>query len=115
VITNHPAKYRDPKTGLPYHNSYAYKEIQRLHRGDYKWSQLIGAWVGSGTFAAKGVPERFLNPDWKPEEEVPPPAVDEKGKGSAQDEQSKGLAVDEQSAGKENVVMGTAPIPEKAP
>lgn len=91
VITNHPAKYRDPKTGLPYHNSYAYKEIQRLHRGDYKWSRLVGAWVGSGTFAASGVPERFLNPAWKkPEKEMSPAAaaVDEKGKASAVAEQS---------------------------
>jgi vacuolar protein sorting-associated protein 72 len=60
VITNHPARYRDPKTGLPYYNNYAYREIQRLRKGDYKWSRLLGAWVGSGTFAAKGVPARFL-------------------------------------------------------
>lgn len=67
MITNHPARYRDPKTGLPYYNSYAFKEIQRLHRGDYRWSRLIGAWVGSGTFAARGVPGRFLDPS-KPRE-----------------------------------------------
>lgn len=67
MITNHPARYRDPKTGLPYYNSYAFKEIQRLHRGDYRWSRLIGAWVGSGTFAARGVPGRFLDPN-KPRE-----------------------------------------------
>lgn len=60
VITNHPARYRDPRTGLPYFNSYAYREIQRLRRGDYRFSALIGAWVGSGSYAAKGVPERFL-------------------------------------------------------
>ncbi|KAL1857393.1 hypothetical protein VTK73DRAFT_8100 [Phialemonium thermophilum] len=65
VITSHPARYRDPKTGLPYSNGYAYKEIQRLTRGDYRWSCLIGAWVGSGTLAARGVPERFLNPAGK--------------------------------------------------
>ncbi|KAK4040889.1 YL1 nuclear protein-domain-containing protein [Parachaetomium inaequale] len=62
VITNHPAKYRDPKTGLPYHNSYAYREIQRVYRGDYKWSRLVGAWVGRGDYAAHGVPEWFLDP-----------------------------------------------------
>ncbi|KAH8910251.1 YL1-domain-containing protein [Coniochaeta sp. PMI_546] len=69
VVTNHPARYRDPKTGLPYYNSYAFKEIQRLHRGDYKWSRLLGAWVGSGTLAARGVPARFLDPS-KPSETV---------------------------------------------
>ncbi|KAK1835177.1 YL1 nuclear protein-domain-containing protein [Podospora conica] len=65
VITNHPARYRDPKTGLPYYNSYAFKEIQRVYRGDYKFSRLLGAYVGSGTFAARGVPERFLDPTKK--------------------------------------------------
>ncbi|KAL2021053.1 hypothetical protein VTK56DRAFT_7708 [Thermocarpiscus australiensis] len=62
VITNHPAKYRDPKTGLPYYNSYAYREIQRVYRGDYKWSRLLGAWVGRGDYASRGVPEWFLDP-----------------------------------------------------
>ncbi|KAK3322467.1 YL1 nuclear protein-domain-containing protein [Apodospora peruviana] len=65
VITNHPARYRDPKTGLPYYNSYAFREIQRVHRGDYKWSRLIGAYMGSGNYAARSVPERFLDPTKK--------------------------------------------------
>ncbi|KAK2061398.1 YL1-domain-containing protein [Colletotrichum caudatum] len=60
VITAHAARYRDPETGLPYFNAYAYREIQRLRRGKYKWSSLLGAWVGSCTYAARGVPERFL-------------------------------------------------------
>ncbi|KAI0840613.1 YL1-domain-containing protein [Hypoxylon sp. FL0890] len=63
VITNHPARYRDPKTGLPYYNAYAFKEIQKLWHGEYKWSRLVGAWTGSGSFAASGVPDRFLDPD----------------------------------------------------
>ncbi|KAM7223895.1 YL1 nuclear domain containing protein, partial [Rhypophila decipiens] len=62
VITNHPARYRDPKTGLPFYNSHAYKEIQRTLRGDYKFSALAGAYVGSTKYAARGVPERFLDP-----------------------------------------------------
>ncbi|KAK4172052.1 YL1 nuclear protein-domain-containing protein [Triangularia setosa] len=78
VITNHPAKYRDPKTGLHYYNSYAYKEIQRVSRGDYKWSSLLGAYVGRGwgEFAAKGVPERFRDPS-KPSGIVKKPEVAE--------------------------------------
>lgn len=105
VITNHPAKYRDPKTGLPYYNSYAYKEIQRLHRGDYKWSQLLGAWVGSGTFAARGVPERFLDPNFqKPEGKPIPPAANAKGKDH-----------EEQSAGQEPSMTFTAVAPVTAP
>jgi vacuolar protein sorting-associated protein 72 len=105
VITNHPAKYRDPKTGLPYYNSYAYKEIQRLHRGDYKWSQLLGAWVGSGTFAARGVPERFLDPNFQKSEEKPaPPAAN-----------AKGTDPGEQSAGQEPSAAGAVVPPVTAP
>ncbi|KAI1807933.1 YL1-domain-containing protein [Daldinia bambusicola] len=63
VITNHPARYKDPKTGLPYYNAYAYREIQKLWRGEYRWSRLAGAWMGSGSYAATGVPARFLDPD----------------------------------------------------
>ncbi|KAI0887415.1 YL1-domain-containing protein [Annulohypoxylon maeteangense] len=63
VITHHPARYKDPKTGLPYYNAYAYREIQKLGRGEYKWSRLVGAWMGSGSNAASGVPARFLDPD----------------------------------------------------
>ncbi|KAK3332466.1 YL1 nuclear protein-domain-containing protein [Cercophora scortea] len=79
VITNHPAKYRDVKTGLPYSNSYAFREIQRVARGDYKWSGLLGAYVGRGDYAARGVPERFLDPTGKrstPSEPTPAPKED---------------------------------------
>ncbi|KAK8124681.1 YL1 nuclear protein [Apiospora kogelbergensis] len=77
VITNHLARYRDPETGLPYYNSYAYKQIRKLQHGDYKWSQLVGAWVGSGSSAATGVPARFLDPDAPapPKVEAEKPAV----------------------------------------
>ncbi|ESZ89740.1 hypothetical protein SBOR_9874 [Sclerotinia borealis F-4128] len=60
AITHYPAKFRDPKTGLPYVNSYAYKEIQKLRKGEYRWSKLIGAYVGNSAVAARGVPGRFL-------------------------------------------------------
>ncbi|KHN97658.1 YL1 nuclear [Metarhizium album ARSEF 1941] len=63
VITNNPARYRDPQTKLPFYNMFAYKEIQRLNNGDYQWSRILGAWVGNPKQAARGVPERFLNPD----------------------------------------------------
>ncbi len=33
-----------------------------MYRGDYKWSSLIGAWVGRGDYAARGVPDWFLDP-----------------------------------------------------
>ncbi|RWA05658.1 hypothetical protein EKO27_g9440 [Xylaria grammica] len=63
VITNHPARYRDPRTGLPYYNAYAFKRIQKLYGGEYKWSNLIGAWIGSEPSAAMGVPVRFVDPN----------------------------------------------------
>ncbi|KAG9247257.1 YL1 nuclear protein-domain-containing protein [Calycina marina] len=73
VITSFPAKFRDPATGLPYCNAFAYREIQKLKRGEYKWSKLVGAYVGSAGFAARGVPARFANP--KAERPVVPPAM----------------------------------------
>lgn len=74
VITSHPARYKDPKTGLPYYNAYAFKQIQKLYSGEYKWSSLVGAWIGTGTTAAIGVPARFMNPDAPalPKEQVLP-------------------------------------------
>ncbi|KAH0551058.1 hypothetical protein GP486_007591 [Trichoglossum hirsutum] len=59
VITSQPAKFRDPATGLPYLNSYAYKEIQKLTTGSFRWSNLLGCYVGPESAAARGVPERF--------------------------------------------------------
>ncbi|RYC62953.1 hypothetical protein CHU98_g3242 [Xylaria longipes] len=76
VITNNPARYRDPRTGLPYYNAYAFKQIRKLYSGEYKWSSLVGAWTGSGTSAAIGVPARFLDPDAPgPTKEQTPPGL----------------------------------------
>lgn len=98
VITNHPAKYRDPKTGLPYFNSYAYREIQRVYRGNYKWSNLVGAWVGRGDYAARGVPEWFLDPS-KATKEPEPVLVPKEGveevKTEENGEQRKSVSMDE--------------------
>ncbi|KAF4120299.1 vacuolar protein sorting-associated protein 72 [Geosmithia morbida] len=67
-MTKLSTRYRDPKTGLPFHNALAYKEIRRLTGGVYRWSRTIGAWGGSADAAAKGHPPRFLAPA-DPEEE----------------------------------------------
>ena len=56
-----PARFRDPKTGLAYANSYAYKEIQRLRSGGSRWSSLLGCYVGPVSGAARGVPDKFYN------------------------------------------------------
>ncbi|KAL8999094.1 MAG: hypothetical protein Q9169_001982 [Polycauliona sp. 2 TL-2023] len=59
AITEQPAKYRDPRTGLSYADSYAYKEIQKLTNGESCWSSLLGCYVGPTSSVARGVPERF--------------------------------------------------------
>ncbi|KAL9595468.1 MAG: hypothetical protein Q9219_006428 [cf. Caloplaca sp. 3 TL-2023] len=60
AITEQPARYRDPATGLPYADSYAYKEIRKLANGGSRWSSLLGCYVGPTTSSgARGVPERF--------------------------------------------------------
>ena len=59
AITMQSAKFRDPKTGLAYANSYAFKEIQRLRTGGARWSNLLDCYVGPTTCAARGVPDRF--------------------------------------------------------
>ncbi|KAL8695060.1 MAG: hypothetical protein Q9218_000428 [Villophora microphyllina] len=61
AITEQPARYRDPKTGLPYADSYAYKEIQKLVNGGSRWSSLLGCYIGPTSSVARGVPDRF----WK--------------------------------------------------
>ncbi|KAI9888679.1 MAG: hypothetical protein M1814_006535 [Vezdaea aestivalis] len=61
AITSQPAKYRDPSTGIPYASRYAYQQIQRLKANEFKWSDLLGCFVGTATMAAKGVPDGFLD------------------------------------------------------
>lgn len=64
-ITSWTAKFRDPKTGLPYADLHTYKIIQRILAGGCQWSGLVGAWVGPryGTMGrpAQGVPEGFAS------------------------------------------------------
>ncbi|KAG8407625.1 hypothetical protein J3458_020371 [Metarhizium acridum] len=89
VITNKPARYRDPKTNLPFYNMFAYKEIQRLNNGDYQWSRILGAWVGNPKHAARGVPERFLNPGGGGKPKTPEGHEDSKIKQREQPEKNK--------------------------
>lgn len=59
-ITSELARFRDPQTGIPYANIWAYKQIQRIRSGQVRWSSLLEAYVGPGDEAAKGVPDGFL-------------------------------------------------------
>jgi vacuolar protein sorting-associated protein 72 len=110
VITNHPARYRDPKTGLPYYNAYAFKEIRKLYSGKYRWSTLVGAWIGSGTSAAIGVPARFMNPDASgPVKELPPSELPTKNDDVT--ENSKNKDTEPLTAEKQSVVAPVLSIP----
>jgi len=73
AITDNPARYRDPVTGLAYADGYALRVIRRLVRqgakgddgkgggGGYVWSATLGCWVGEKGRAAVGVPAGFLD------------------------------------------------------
>ena len=59
IISGFPARFRDPRTGLAYSDTYAFRAIRRLRKGECRWSSLLGCYVGSTSAAAQGVPERF--------------------------------------------------------
>ncbi|KAF2722520.1 hypothetical protein K431DRAFT_283938 [Polychaeton citri CBS 116435] len=62
-VTQFQARYKDPKTGLPYFDMHAYKTIQRVLAGGVMWSGLLGTWCGAryGSMGrpARGVPGEF--------------------------------------------------------
>lgn len=94
VITNHPARHKDPKTGLPFYNAYAFKEIQKLVAGNFRWSKLTGTWVGNpANDAAEGVPERFLRPETEEERKERTERIERKKQEAAErKEQEKKVA-----------------------
>ncbi|RKP22845.1 hypothetical protein SYNPS1DRAFT_31487 [Syncephalis pseudoplumigaleata] len=47
AITGLPAKYRDPRTGLPYANLRAFAMLRRLASGTFPWNQDIGAYTSA--------------------------------------------------------------------
>ncbi|KNG88368.1 putative signal transducer [Aspergillus nomiae NRRL 13137] len=70
VITSLPSRYRDPETALPFANAYAYNEIRNTVAQKYAWSTMLGCYVGPAGVAARGVPERFLDPKAPPPEKA---------------------------------------------
>ncbi|KAL4735066.1 YL1 nuclear protein-domain-containing protein, partial [Aspergillus similis] len=77
VITSLPSRYRDPDTSLPFANSYAYHEIRHTTAQKYTWSPMLGCYVGPAGIAARGVPDRFLDPNAKESTAKPSGAVDQ--------------------------------------
>jgi vacuolar protein sorting-associated protein 72 len=60
AITSSQARYRDPSTGIPYANSFAFKKLQELKKHQYTWSSMLDCFVGKPRVVARGVPESFL-------------------------------------------------------
>ena len=59
-ITTRPARYRDPGTGIGYHDMFAYKVLQELREHKFTWSSMLGCYIGrQGMTVARGVPEGF--------------------------------------------------------
>ncbi|KAL3435662.1 YL1 nuclear protein-domain-containing protein [Aspergillus tetrazonus] len=77
VITSLPSRYRDPDTSLPFANSYAYHEIRHTTAQKYTWSPMLGCYVGPAGIAARGVPDRFLDPNAKESTAKPSGTVDQ--------------------------------------
>ncbi|KAF9482403.1 hypothetical protein BDN70DRAFT_875153 [Pholiota conissans] len=48
VITGRQAHYLDPRTGIPYADSHAYKVLTGLLRHEYVWNPSIGCYVDHG-------------------------------------------------------------------
>jgi len=45
-ITGRQAHYLDPRTGVPYAESYAFKVLGQLLKHEYVWNPSIGSYLG---------------------------------------------------------------------
>ncbi|GAD95243.1 signal transducer [Paecilomyces variotii No. 5] len=117
VITSLPARYKDPETGLPYANAYAYREIRRAVAQKHVWSTMLGCYVGPMGVAARGVPERFLDPT-KPREKPKSATSDgtskTDGAQEAETAKEKGKEKENEKANASST-NGEAPTPAPAP
>lgn len=59
-VTGLAVKYRDPVTETGYHNSYAFRQLQKVTDSKLRWSQMASCYLGAGSQVhAQGVPEGF--------------------------------------------------------
>ena len=47
-ITGRQAHYLDPRSGVPYADSYAYKVLTGLLRQEYVWNAALGCYLDRG-------------------------------------------------------------------
>jgi vacuolar protein sorting-associated protein 72 len=54
VITGLPARYRDPRTGIPYATTEAFAMLRRILAGEFLWtgSPQSGVALSAGCYAA---------------------------------------------------------------
>ena len=45
-VTGLAANYLDPRTGVPYANVFAFREIGKILAHDYVWNEEFGCYVG---------------------------------------------------------------------
>jgi len=45
-VTGLAANYMDPRTGIPYANVFAFREIGKILNHDYVWNNEFGCYVG---------------------------------------------------------------------
>lgn len=62
AMTGQVAKYRDPLSDVGYANLSAYKKLKEAQKHDFRWSSMLGCYVGRVGHVARGVPEGFLGP-----------------------------------------------------
>ncbi|KAL1919226.1 uncharacterized protein VTP21DRAFT_1918 [Calcarisporiella thermophila] len=59
-ITGQVARYKDPKTGVPYANLEAFRTLRRVLEHEYIWSTVLNAYVHRADQPhARGVPDGF--------------------------------------------------------
>jgi len=52
-ITGLAAKYLDPRTGVPYANAFAFREISKILEHEYVWNGEFGCYVGQEEVASE--------------------------------------------------------------
>lgn len=62
AITGQVAKYKDPVSDVGYANLTAYKKLKEAQKHGFRWSSMLGCYVGRVGHVARGVPEGFLGP-----------------------------------------------------